>query len=64
MRVKTLELDLEWPIDMPLDSLRFYLLSELKEYGEPLRWSISNIVPSVNADCARHLRIEASVIIF
>ena len=63
MRLKSLEIDLEWPGDLPLQGLRLYILEELKEFGDPLRWAITSIQPPKNSTAFRHLKIEAVVII-
>ena len=63
MRLKSLELNIEWPESVPLSNLRGYLVNKIKEFGEPLRWSISDIVHSEKSDFSRQLKIEAVVII-
>lgn len=63
MRLKSLELELEWPVDVPLQSLRLYILKRLKEFGDPLRWSITSITSPESISNSRYLKIEAVVVI-
>ncbi|WP_269621791.1 hypothetical protein [Prochlorococcus marinus] len=63
MRLQSLELELDWPVEMPLNSLRVFILSKLSQYGDPLRWSIASISFDEELDCSRKLRIEAVLII-
>ena len=62
MRLKSLELKLEWPENIPIQGLRSYVLEELRDSGEPIRWAITSISPS-KPGCIRKLNIEAVVII-
>ena len=62
MRLKSLELKLEWPENIPIQGLRRYVLEELSDSGEPIRWAITSISPS-KPGCSRKLTIEAVVII-
>ena len=62
MRVKSLELDLEWPIDLPLTSLRLLILDKLKLYGAPLRWAITSVKPSANTNHFRQIKVEAVIL--
>ena len=43
MNLEFIELDLEWPCDLSVFDLKNYILSKLKEYGEPLRWAITSL---------------------
>ena len=60
MRVKSIDLQLEWPALVGVDDLRLFVLEKLSDYGDPLRWSISHVSIS---DGVRQLNIEAVVII-
>ncbi len=64
MRLKSLELKIEWPEEVPLNKLRPYLVNQLKQFGEPLRWSIASISSSEKTDHYRQLKIEAVLIIY
>ena len=43
MNLEFIELDLDWPFEISLYDLKKYILSKLKEYGEPLRWAITSV---------------------
>jgi hypothetical protein len=38
-----IELDLNWPPELSVFDLKNYILSKLREYGEPLRWAITSV---------------------
>ena len=63
MRLKSLELKLEWPENIPIQGLRRYVLEELRDSGEPIRWAITSIVFSSKSQWRRELNVEAVVII-
>ena len=63
MRLKSLELELEWPLAIPIQGLRILVIEHLENYGAPLRWAITSINTSENSDCSRHLKVEAVVIL-
>ena len=43
MNLEFVELDLDWPPELSVFNLKNYILSELIEYGEPLRWAITSV---------------------
>ena len=43
MNLEFLELDFDWPPELSVFNLKNYILSELIEYGEPLRWAITSV---------------------
>ena len=43
MNLEFIELDLVWPPKLGIFELKDYILSELKKYGEPLRWAITSV---------------------
>ncbi len=46
MKLEFIELDFEWPSELTLFDLKNYILSNLMEYGEPLRWAITSVTKS------------------
>ena len=62
MRLKSLELKLDWPETLAIQGLRSYVVEELKKFGDPIRWAITSISAS-ESGCTRKLNIEAVVII-
>ena len=64
MKLKALQLDLDWPPEVSLLALRSYLIAELRLHGEPLRWAITEIrISNMNVNL-RRLKIEGIVITF
>ena len=62
MRLKSLELELDWPETLLIQDLRSYVVEELRNFGDPIRWAITSISPS-KPRCIRKINIEAVVII-
>ena len=63
VRLKLIELDLQWPDDLPIGHLRSWLIAQLSEFGEPLRWAVTGLIFRSNADCYPQLKVEAVIII-
>ena len=63
MRLKSLELKLDWPETLVIQDLRSYVVEELRKFGDPIRWAITGISSSSEPGCTRQLNIEAVVII-
>ena len=43
MNIKFAEIEIDWPSEIEVVSLKKYILSRLTKYGEPLRWAISSV---------------------
>ena len=43
MKLEFIEIELEWPYELKLFDLKNYILSNLVEYGDPLRWAITSV---------------------
>ena len=43
MKLKFIELELEWPSTLSVFDLKEYIQTKLKDYGEPLRWAITSL---------------------
>ena len=63
MRLKSLELQLDWPETLLIQDLRSYVVGELSNFGDPIRWAITSISSSSEFGSTRQLNIEAVVII-
>ena len=63
MRLKSLQLEFEWPKEIELKSLCSFIVDKLEEYGSPLRWAITNITYNDESNASRYISIEAVVII-
>ena len=62
MSLHLLELELTWPTDVSLLNLRNWLMRELLDYGEPLRWSITNIERNSTRSGDHKLSLEVVII--
>ena len=62
MRLKSLELQLDWPENLLIRDLRSYIVEELRNFGDPIRWAITSISYSEDG-CPRQLNVEAVVTI-
>ncbi|WP_413678509.1 hypothetical protein [Prochlorococcus sp. MIT 0916] len=63
MNLEFIELDLDWPSDLSVFNLKNYILSTLKEYGEPLRWAITEVTPHSEKKNIQILSVEVVLII-
>ena len=43
MKLKFIELEIDWPSHLSVVGLKEYILTKLKDYGEPLRWAITSL---------------------
>ena len=43
MNLEFIELDIDWPYELCIVDLRKYILSKLREFGDPLRWAITSV---------------------
>ena len=57
--LRSLQLRVPWPPDCPVQRLRPWLISQLEQHGQPLRWAITEV--DVAADGSRCLKLEAVV---
>ncbi|KGG14791.1 MULTISPECIES: hypothetical protein [unclassified Prochlorococcus] len=61
MRLKSLEVELDWPDSLPINHLRQFVIARLRHFGDPIRWAITSISVSEKLDCSKKLIIEAVV---
>ena len=62
MKLEFIELDLDWPSELKVFDLKNYILSQLIEYGEPLRWAITSVT-SHSERKIQKISIEAVLIL-
>ena len=43
MKLEFIELDIDWPYELSIVDLKKYILSVLREFGDPLRWAITSV---------------------
>ena len=63
MKLKFIQLDLQWPQGLPVSKLRGWLLDQIGMHGEPLRWAITEISQPDSSDRLRDMKVEAFVIL-
>ncbi len=51
MKLTAHKLQLDWPNELPIEDLRKWLLKEINNLGEPLRWAITAIRRSESENC-------------
>ena len=62
MNLKFIELEFDWPPEISVFDLRNYILSNLLNYGEPLRWAITSLTTFSGKD-PQKIFVEAVLII-
>ena len=75
MNLQFMQLELIWPAGLPANQLRSWLLDQLAQHGEPLRWALIEVEsfagqPSASEDTSadksvaekRTLKLEAVMI--
>ena len=61
MKLEFIEIDLEWTTDLSVYELKNFILSNLQEYGIPLRWAITSIT-SKSDDEIQIISVEAVLV--
>ena len=62
MNLEFIELELDWPSEVSVFDLRNYILSNLINHGEPLRWAITSLT-TYSGKTIQKISIEAVLII-
>ena len=62
MNLEFIELELDWPSDLSVYDLKNYILSNLIDHGEPLRWAITSLT-TYSSESIQKISIEAVLII-
>tara|TARA_Y100001968_G_C19266691_1_gene672061 strand:+ start:253 stop:456 length:204 start_codon:yes stop_codon:yes gene_type:complete len=57
-----IELELDWSSELSICELRKYILSQLINYGEPIRWAITSLTDH-SGQTIQKISIEAVFII-
>ena len=57
MRLTSLQRQFLWPADLPLVELRSWILQQLAQEGELLRWALTAV--SADGDGGRTIQVEA-----
>jgi len=62
VKIDFIELVLDWPPEVSVLNLRNYILSKLRNHGEPLRWAITSLT-NYSGKTTQKMSIEAVFII-
>ncbi len=62
MNLEFIELELDWPSEVSVFDLRNYILSNLINHGDPLRWAITSLT-TYSGKTIQKISIEAVLII-
>ena len=62
MNIEVKELEIDWPSEISIFELKNHILSNLINYGEPLRWAITSLT-NHSEKTPQKLSIEAVLII-
>ena len=62
MNLEFIELEIDWPSKLSVFELKNYILSNLMNHGEPLRWAITSLT-NYSGATAQKISIEAVLII-
>ena len=61
MKLKYIELNLEWAYELSIYDLKSFILSKLLQYGDPLRWAITSVKSKSGAKI-QMISVEAVII--
>ena len=62
MNLEFIELELDWPSEVSVFDLKNYILSNLINHGDPLRWAITSLT-TYSGKTIQKISIEAVLII-
>ena len=62
MNLEFIELELDWSYELSVCELKDYIVSKLRNYGEPLRWAITSLT-TYSRESIQKISIEAVLII-
>ena len=62
MNLTNLEFDLNWPNEVQLKDLRKFILKNISQHGDVIRWSINKIEIQNNQNDQKSLKINAVIV--
>ena len=62
MKLSSVDFDLDWPVSIKLKNLREYIITNLENKGDVIRWSIVDIQNSIDSFETKKLKIKAVVV--
>ena len=59
MKLSTVDYYLDWPVSIKLKNLRKFIIANLEQRGDLIRWSIVDIQNSIDSFGTKKLKIKA-----
>jgi len=59
MKLSSVDYYLDWPVSINLKDLRGYIIANLEKKGDLIRWSIVDILNSIDSFGTKKLKIKA-----
>ena len=59
MKLSSVEYYLDWPVSIKLKNLRKFIITNLEQKGDLIRWSIVDIQDSIDSFGTKKLKIKA-----
>ena len=59
MKLSLVDFYMDWPVSIKLKNLREYIISNLENKGDVIRWSIVDIQNSIDSYGTKKLKIRA-----
>ena len=59
MKLSSVEFYLDWPVSIKLKNLREFIIANLEQKGEVIRWAIVDIQNSIDSSGTKKLKIKA-----
>ena len=59
MKLSSVDLYIDWPISVNLKNLRKFIIANLENKGDVIRWSIVDIQDSIDSHGEKKLKIKA-----
>ena len=64
MKLQLHQLDLTWAVEeVPVENLRSWIINQINEIGEPVRWAITSMKHQESEPFIRQLIVEVVVIV-
>ena len=61
MKLSSVDVYLDWPVSIKLKNLREFIISNLEQKGDVIRWSIVDIQNSIDSFGTKKLKIKAVI---
>ena len=61
MKLSSIDFYLDWPVSIKLKNIRSFIIANLEEKGDVIRWSIVDIQNSIDSFGTKKLKIRAVI---